>query len=73
MLDSVSRLCKTNRMLQEITSQAGERTQFTKAVLDMVEPWLTGDDKKDVMYLSRAFRMIGFTLSEWRQLVEAAK
>lgn len=54
--------------------QAGERTRFSQAVLDMVKPWLTGDDKRDAMYLSRAFRMIGFSMREWRQLVlEAAK
>jgi hypothetical protein len=45
----------------------------TPATINMIKPWLTGNDEKDAKMLSRMFRAVGFSLGEWRTVVAEAK
>jgi 2-hydroxy-3-keto-5-methylthiopentenyl-1-phosphate phosphatase len=48
-------------------------TLTTPEVRAMVKPWLTGDVDWDAAMLKRMFRSVGFSLTEWRQVVEEAR
>jgi hypothetical protein len=53
---------------------ARKRTMInTPATINMIKPWLTGNDEKDAKMLSRMFRAVGFSLGEWRTVVAEAK
>ena len=43
------------------------------AVRNMVRAMLTGDDERDARHLARVFRMVGFTLPQWRQVIAECK
>jgi hypothetical protein len=40
------------------------------AVKNMIRPWLTGNDERDAKSLRRTFRMIGLSISEWREIIK---
>ncbi len=46
---------------------------ITAEVKKMIQPWLTGNDEKDAKSLQRAFRGVGMSIAEWRQVVSQAK
>ena len=43
------------------------------ATINMITPWLTGNDEKDAKSLKRTFRAIKMTIGEWRQVVATVK
>jgi len=44
-----------------------------EAVRNMIRPWMTGNDEADAKMLSRMFRGMGLTRSQWRQVVSECK
>ena len=41
----------------------------TQEVRDMIRPWLSGNLEKDAKYLRNKFRMLRFSIGEWRKIV----
>ena len=39
------------------------------AIRAMISPWLIGDTEADAGMLKRTFRTLGFSLTQWRQVV----
>jgi len=39
------------------------------AVKNMIRPWLTGNDERD----AKSLRMIGLSISEWREIITETK
>jgi hypothetical protein len=50
-----------------------ETMNLDPATINMIAPWLTGNDEKDAKSLKRTFRTIKMTIGEWRQVVKIVK
>jgi hypothetical protein len=48
-------------------------TTASPAVLNMIKPWLTGDDEKDAKMLRKMFRGCKMSIGEWRQIIAETK
>lgn len=54
-------------------TRKGMAMKTTDAVRKMVKPWLTGNDERDAKMLKTMFRGVGFSIGEWRQVVQEVK
>jgi len=48
-------------------------TLTNEAARKMFSEWLTGNDERDAQKLKRAFRTVGLSINQWRQIVAEIK
>jgi hypothetical protein len=48
-------------------------TLTDEATRRMIRPWLTGNDESDAQSLRRTFRMLRFSIGQWRQVIRETK